>query len=286
MTDDPSIGSAAPHAVVSSAIPITNAQSGAPGRADGAGPSISSEEQELTLFFGDQPDPYLGDYRRWKSEAPGEEILTWRGTHWIWPALFFALAWLLYRRLYVYGFALMAVGILLGLLLPDYAGVVGLPLGILLARYGSNIYIQRGLRYIDKADARGLTGAARAAYLRRAGGISVVGLLLGLGATIAAVALPALPALSPPEPVALPKCDDSEVVKLAAELIARTPSGAGHDAQSWRLADFADRTKSDAVGERECAATARAGATILSVRYVITWYDRERGRFKLRLRID
>jgi hypothetical protein len=153
-------------------------------RHDAAPLAIPSREPDLRIFFGPNAASYLLLYRAWLKTrpAPEQSILFWHRPLFegaFWTGLFGFLPWLFYRKLYVIGMVVLVGTIALNMLAPSLiADALSVAIGIVFMRYGQLLYIDHALRRIAKADALGFSGTNREAYLRRAGGRSLVAPLL------------------------------------------------------------------------------------------------------------
>jgi hypothetical protein len=142
-------------------------------------------EDELATFIGPNAETYLRAYRlsgASKALAPPSP-LSWRlsGADRLWAGFFFPVPWLFYRKLYGHGSAALAATLVCALLGSSLASaVVGIAISSLVMRYGKRLYVERALNAVALADQRGLSGGERASYLRRAGGLSTLGLVVGL----------------------------------------------------------------------------------------------------------
>lgn len=101
------------------------------------------------------------------------------GASLIWPAFFINFVWFFYRRMYLEGAAFVILPILIVLLLPEAQAMNSIPGAIALAT-GGWFYWKRADRRIAKANAQGLTGDARSAFLAAGGGVSIPGLMFGV----------------------------------------------------------------------------------------------------------
>ena len=74
---------------------------------------------------------------------------------------------------------------LMSIVMPGLVGdVVGAVIWAILMRSAKPIYLAHSLKLIAKADKRGLAGDDRTAFLKKRGGQSILGLILGIVATI------------------------------------------------------------------------------------------------------
>lgn len=107
---------------------------------------------------------------------------------WNWVAFFLPYAWLLYRKLYLWATALLAIAVGFVLLFPEAdATFMGAAIAVTAAMYSYRFYYPHMKAKIAKADALELTGADRSAFLQTAGGVSIIGGALGAAITLLGV---------------------------------------------------------------------------------------------------
>ena len=149
-----------------------------------------AREAELNAIIGPGAHRVLPVYRAWRATGPasGQSILTWLPPRRLardWTAYLFPLPWLFYRKLYFYGAIITLLMTVMSLVMPGLLGdLVGAVIWAILMRSAKPIYIAHALKIVAKADKRGLAGDDRKEFLRKAGGQSVLGLILGIAATI------------------------------------------------------------------------------------------------------
>jgi hypothetical protein len=138
-----------------------------------------SAEDALAIFIGPNAEAYLRAYRL----AEGSKALGRRlsGADRLWAGFFFPVPWLFYRKLYGHGSAALAATLVCALLGSSLvSAIVGIAISSLVMRYGKRLYIEHALSAVALADRRGLAGGERASYLRRSGGLSPLGLVVGV----------------------------------------------------------------------------------------------------------
>ncbi len=138
-------------------------------------------ERDLHLFMGPRAEKYLGVFRRADFGFLGDKLRPRAGRgllSWHWPAFLVPIPWLFYRKLYIEGAAILAVFMLVPLVLPA-AGYSGAAAAVVIAMIAKRLYVEHALKRIRHADTLGLAPQAREEYLRRAGGVSVPGAVLG-----------------------------------------------------------------------------------------------------------
>jgi hypothetical protein len=137
-------------------------------------PDQRSVRQDLATFFGPNAEVYLDAYERMRDAAPRQRTTV---RTWSWPVFLTAFSWFFYRKMYVYGAMTIFMPMFFGYLF----GSVGGSMWIVFAMWGKTWYVNHALGRIAKADQLGLTGADRADYLQRAGGVSwPAGILAGV----------------------------------------------------------------------------------------------------------
>lgn len=108
---------------------------------------------------------------------------------WNWVAFFLPYAWLLHRKLYLWATALLALAVGFVLLFPEAdATFMGAAIAVTAAMYSYRFYYPHMKAKIAKADALELSGADRSAFLQAAGGVSIMGGVLGAAITLLGVA--------------------------------------------------------------------------------------------------
>lgn len=128
-------------------------------------PDQEQVRADLAAFFGPKADRFLAKYERmFRTKKPFRRI------SWNWPVFFLNFVWFFYRKMYLYGSIFLALPLVLGLLLPDGPGGAGLAL--VFALCADHWYVTHALKQVAKADALGLQGAGRTAYLQERGGVS------------------------------------------------------------------------------------------------------------------
>ena len=144
--------------------------------------SVATEhERDLALFIGRNAGRFE---RAWREISLRRLPVTWS-----WPGFLVPVPWLFYRKMYLAAFSYVATIVILGLAAPDVAGRLAAAFSILIAVLGKSLYVYHARRRIRRADARGLSGAARDDYLRRAGGVSPAAAIFGTLFTLSGIVL-------------------------------------------------------------------------------------------------
>jgi hypothetical protein len=145
----------------------------------------SALARDMRDFAGRNADTMLRKMRRFlppaadPASAAKQKRRRGGGASLIWPAAFITFIWFFYRRMYLEGAAFIILPILIVFLLPEAQAMNSIP-GTIALLTGGWFYWKRADRRIAKADAQGLTGDARSAFLAAGGGVSVAGLVLGV----------------------------------------------------------------------------------------------------------
>ena len=94
---------------------------------------------------------------------------------WNWCAFLFGPAWMIYRKMYVYGAALWLLEIVLG----ELPAVLDLTLSVLLGVFGNYIYMM----YLEKlsAEAKALQEPNKSEFIKKNGGTSATAVFVGMG---------------------------------------------------------------------------------------------------------
>ena len=128
---------------------------------------------DLTAFFGPYADSYLRVYDQMRRRS---KVWVWS---WSWSGFFAPVAWMFYRRLYLYGAICMLIPVVGTLLFGMVDGGTGFAIVAALSVKAG--YVSAGLRRIAEADRLELQGEERSNYLRHMGGVSpTAGWLVGL----------------------------------------------------------------------------------------------------------
>ena len=133
----------------------------------------ASIRADLAAYFGPNAEHYLRVYDKMRRSSNNS------ATSWSWVGFFAPLAWLCYRKQYVFAAGLVAVVMAVSFVLDQDAS--GAIVSVIVAMQAKGWYVKKALARLAKADDLGLAGGERADYLRRAGGVSpVAGTLAGL----------------------------------------------------------------------------------------------------------
>jgi hypothetical protein len=119
---------------------------------------------DLSAFFGPHANSYLRVYDEMRRRS---KVWVWS---WSWAAFFAPVAWMAYRRLYLYGAICVLIPVVGALLFGVVDGGAGFAVVAALSVKGW--YVSAGLRRIAEADQLELEGEERRSYLRHMGGVS------------------------------------------------------------------------------------------------------------------
>ena len=148
-----------------------------------SGPSSNVTEEDLATFIGKNSDTYLGKFTSFTRSGEDSFSVTWH-----WPAFFFGLFWMLYRKLYLWALLALFIGFIpcAGLIFPFVFGMT--------ANY---IYYYHAKKKLIALKAQPSSDVQRAAELARAGGVNnvavVIAVLLMVIAVIGILAAIAIP---------------------------------------------------------------------------------------------
>lgn len=142
---------------------------------------FSVSRQDFETFCGKNAKKFLAVHDKVNSIENKNNVASW-----CWPAFLTGFAWFMYRKMYLYAAILFLAPIAFFLIFPDMefgAGAIAVVLGLM----GKFMYLQWAERRISAInETPGLTEEDRAEKIRNAGGVSVLGGILG-GVLFAAV---------------------------------------------------------------------------------------------------
>lgn len=105
-----------------------------------------------------------------------------------WIAFFFPMPWLFYRKMYLWGIALLLIPIILYTLFPDLPDV-NIAIGAVFLTMGNRFYVESANKKIKKIEALGLTPEELDERVHSEGGVSKVGAIFGSIIILALIAL-------------------------------------------------------------------------------------------------
>jgi len=138
---------------------------------------------DLKLFVGRNAEPFLTFYDQQRGGPP--RIFSAL----CWPAFFAPLAWYMYRRMYLYAGLIVVLGIALGTLLEKLGSGGTIGISVALAGIAKPVYLAFARRKIAKASALATDEVDRLTRIAKAGGVSVVGAVIGTLLTVLPIVL-------------------------------------------------------------------------------------------------
>jgi len=139
------------------------------------GQAEAKAKMDLVHFAGPNAHAYLAYWHRQRAGKPNGIAFGW-----VWGAFLAPTVWCFYRKLWLYGVLLLLVPMAIALLIPALAGKGSGGFAIAAGGLAKYLYVDQAGKAAAKADLLGLAGDARRDFLKRAGGVSWVGLGLGL----------------------------------------------------------------------------------------------------------
>ncbi len=148
--------------------------------------SMQQMERDLWVYCTSKPDNFLAYFRRAYAESPDGGV--WRPPglvlSWHWPAFFFSLIWLLYRKQYLLGLGFYAVNAGINVLIPGSPWpewVLWLATKVVVALNARSIYVEKAVSKIRKARAQQIPVREWEAHLQLVGGVSYFSAVLAVG---------------------------------------------------------------------------------------------------------
>lgn len=89
-------------------------------------------DAELARFIGENSQYYISKFNEMKREN--------KQTTWNWSAFLFTAYWLIYRKMYAQGIAVMAISFIISLIGGGFSFLLGLALDVAIGLYGNYIY--------------------------------------------------------------------------------------------------------------------------------------------------
>lgn len=89
-------------------------------------------DAELARFIGENSQYYISKFNEMKREN--------KQTTWNWSAFLFTAYWLIYRKMYAQGIAVMAISFIISLIGGGFSSLLGLVLDVAIGLYGNYIY--------------------------------------------------------------------------------------------------------------------------------------------------
>ncbi|WP_025899422.1 DUF2628 domain-containing protein [Sneathiella glossodoripedis] len=95
-----------------------------------------------------------------------------------WVAFFFPIPWLFYRKMYLWGLAILLVPVILYTVFPDLPDA-SIAIGVVFLLLGNQFYVESANKKIKKIEALGLSPEERDERIRSTGGVSKTGAIFG-----------------------------------------------------------------------------------------------------------
>jgi hypothetical protein len=142
-------------------------------------PNVGATSEIDTLFAafaGPNHEVYSHTLEKMRAKDPALRKLP---LTWCWPAFLITIPWLLYRKLYGWAAGLIGTVVILSLVFPtnSNSGTVGL--SVMLGMMGKALYVQRAFKRIEKLRARAANEEELEALVKKAGGVSIPGAVIG-----------------------------------------------------------------------------------------------------------
>lgn len=138
--------------------------------------ATSKKDNLFVAFVGPNHEIYRRTLAKMRAKDPAlrKILLTW-----CWPAFLITIPWLLYRKLYSWAAGLIGAVIVISLVLPESSNSGMLGIYMIMGMIAKPIYVQYALKRIEKL--RGRTGSEEEleALVRKAGGVSIPGAVIG-----------------------------------------------------------------------------------------------------------
>lgn len=231
-------------------------------------------EDALRLYLGRNPGPYVAF---WERAHTSSHPFVWS---WNWWGLLFPLPWLFYRKLWAVGAAVVLLPVLLDALI-GFGSKAGFVLAALVAAGGKPLVVERAERKIRTIDALGLLSQESIDRLRRAGGVSRPGAVIGALLMVSVFGL----AVHDDLPVRLPGCAAPMVREVVIEIARDNAAMTGLGARALRLEKVRQAAVAGEGHGRLCHAELRGGGESLPVEYDVLWRARDEGSFVVDLRL-
>ena len=100
------------------------------------------DDPNFHAILGDRKERYLPRFARLLEKAKGDPVIAAKTRGWNWMGFVGTSFWLLYHRMYLQGFGLLAIGLTLPLLFGSSAGTGGIVMAILTGLYGDGQLFQ------------------------------------------------------------------------------------------------------------------------------------------------
>lgn len=132
---------------------------------------------DLKLFVGRNSEPFLALYDQ--QQGGRQRFLSML----CWPAFFVPIAWYMYRRMHLYACLIIVIGIALGVFIEKLGSGGTAGFSMVFAATAKPIYLAFARRRIEKAGGQATDEVDRLKRIAKAGGISVIGAVIGTALT-------------------------------------------------------------------------------------------------------
>ena len=196
-------------------------------------------------------------------------------------AFFFPLAWFFYRKIYFEGlFVALFIPIIVSLIFPDLPSILYTSLHIAIGMYANRYYLESASKKVDQIIASGLSERELRKKVKKRGGVSEIGAVLGVLLTASIIATSFMN-LSTNK---LPTCQHPETHKLVKNLIVQNSDGA-LTKDAINISE-SQTIKSSEGQEHICRFKVSQGSKMNTFRGRVYWHDQLNGKFGLQLAID
>lgn len=231
-------------------------------------------EEDLRLYLGQNAQAFVSYWERLKDS--GYPFL-WS---WTWWGALFPVPWLFYRKLWSAGAALVLLPILLDALI-DFGLNACLALGLVIGLSGKALVIERAQSKTQDINDLGLVSQDSIDRLRRAGGVSLPGAVIGTLLMLSSMGLIIYENL----PKRLPACKATVVRDVVVGISLDHADAIGLPAGALDfLAPRQVRIGEDGT-TRVCHAELLSEGHIVGIEYDILWHDRRAGRYVVDVRL-
>ena len=97
---------------------------------------------------------------------------SYKSTSWNWAAFFFNSWWFLYRKIYIIGFGIILVDIVIGSLIPSLSLIVSIALAVISGLYGNIAYLKHIQKQLDSL--RNIDEDIKQRLILNKGGVNIV----------------------------------------------------------------------------------------------------------------
>ncbi len=230
-------------------------------------------EEDLRLYLGQEAQPFVTFWERQK--ASGYPFV-WS---WTWWGALFPIPWLFYRKLWAIGAVLVLLPILLDALI-EFGLNTSLALGLLVGLTGKALVVDRAESKTQDINDLGLVSQDSIERVRRAGGVSVPGAVIGAILMLSSMGL----VLYENFPNRLPSCKAPAVRDVVVGISAENLDAIGLPAGELLLQ--APRQVGVKSGSgRACHAELESVGVLVGIEYDVLWHDRDRGRYVVDVRL-